>query len=530
MRVKLNFPDDVAKDWGLPFSNWLHLVDPVRTGTIGQLAEAITAKWRAATSRTGIVLAVGGYRLAATETVDILRDDDVIDVIPDEVVALSPLVSSSSQSYHAMNGSHHKRFSKPKRLSIHHVNRSGYGLGIDDDVDVSFVEGQEERPRPISPKQKQRELLAAQHQLVQELQQQLETQPMDVTGQSPTITNSKRKLSEAEGSAKPKKKKRHDRIGKVTHTSITSTLSCLTEMASGTPDRSDPAQTPQFPQTAQIPQTTQIPQTAQIPQTQNGHQSLEEDPQDKLADLNNQSKESQDTGDEPKKKRKRRPRKNKGFDLSLPANEENKEGQAIPSVAKIPFKVPLATGNKIVFDDDGEAQEGVEDKSEGTPRISLLQNPFSESVVTDKAKAEDPDTETEEENEEAEETEESKKEKKMAEENFESWNDLKEMPQEGAIVAFKVMEMNDNYCPQISDFKVGAVKSVAKDRVVVRIFNFVKQKAKGKFEMKLKKKQVDGEDNLVTENQVKKTVPEITVVWNSVIEAKMRPVDSALPE
>ena len=102
------------------------------------------------------------------------------------------------------------------------------------------------------------------------------------------------------------------------------------------------------------------------------------------------------------------------------------------------------------------------------------------------------------------------------------------------------MEMDDHYCPQISDFKVGVVKGHGggKDRLQIRLFNFTRKKSKGKFEMRLKKKKgkkeeeaeegegekEEGED-LVTENQVRKTCPEMTIQWNSVIEPKLRPAD-----
>ena len=104
--------------------------------------------------------------------------------------------------------------------------------------------------------------------------------------------------------------------------------------------------------------------------------------------------------------------------------------------------------------------------------------------------------------------------------------------------------MDDHYCPQISDFKVGVVKSNAggKDRLQIRLFNFTRKKNKGKFEMRLKKKkkgkkvEEEGEveeeekekeegEELVTENQVRKTSPEMTIQWNSVIEPKLRPAD-----
>ena len=109
---------------------------------------------------------------------------------------------------------------------------------------------------------------------------------------------------------------------------------------------------------------------------------------------------------------------------------------------------------------------------------------------------------------------------------------------------FQVMEMDENYCPQISDFKVGLVKSNqgGKDRLQIRLFNFTRQKVKGKFEMRLKKKKKTGGDEeaqekegeeqeegeeMVTENELRKTVPELTIQWNSVIEPKLRPAEEA---
>ena len=109
------------------------------------------------------------------------------------------------------------------------------------------------------------------------------------------------------------------------------------------------------------------------------------------------------------------------------------------------------------------------------------------------------------------------------------------------------MEMDENYCPQISGFKVGVVKSNqgGKDRLQIRLFNFTRQKIKGKFEMRLKKKkrkgaeegedaaegkegeEQEGGEELVTENELRKTVPELTIQWNSVIEPKLRPVEEA---
>ena len=107
------------------------------------------------------------------------------------------------------------------------------------------------------------------------------------------------------------------------------------------------------------------------------------------------------------------------------------------------------------------------------------------------------------------------------------------------------MEMDDHYCPQISDFKVGVIKANAggRDRLQIRLFNFTRKKNKGKFEMRLKKKQQKGkageteekengqgeeeeeeeDEDLVTENQVRKSSPEMTIQWNSVIEPKLRP-------
>ena len=104
----------------------------------------------------------------------------------------------------------------------------------------------------------------------------------------------------------------------------------------------------------------------------------------------------------------------------------------------------------------------------------------------------------------------------------------------------QVMEMDDHYCPQISDYKVGVVLANVggRDRLQIRLFNFRRKKVKGKFEMRLKKKKKAGEEGeeeqegeetgeeLVTENEVRKTVPELIIQWNSVIQPKLRPTEA----
>jgi len=248
-----------------------------------------------------------------------------------------------------------------------------------------------------------------------------------------------------------------------------------------------------------------------------------------------------------KKKRTRKPKKNKGFDLTLPHGGVSlwaPVSGAPPLATKIPFKmgqsdahtsqtqgrshIVFGEGDDESFDSAGQDQQhDVEAAEEADNEKAPIPTEQTEETATE-----------EEEEDVGEETEEVKKEKAIGGEDVNDWNPISAIPKEGDIVAFKVMEMDDHYCPQISDFKVGVVKGNGggKDRLQIRLFNFTRRKSKGKFEMRLKKKgkkaeeaEEEGEkeerEELVTENQVRKTNPEMTIQWNSVIEPKLRPAD-----
>merc|ERR1719204_322303 len=189
-----------------------------------------------------------------------------------------------------------------------------------------------------------------------------------------------------------------------------------------------------------------------------------------------------------RKKRSRKPKKGKGFDLTLSQNEIEAPQQSVPT--KIPFKI----SNGGAQDSDSYVNRShIIFGEENSFMDSETAEDFVDRKVGEAKKAEEEATEEEEEEEE---TEEIKKQKAIGGEDVTGWSPIGSLPKEGDIVAFKVMEMDENYCPQISDFKVGMVKSNqgGKDRLQIRLFNFTRQKVKGKFEMRLKKKKKKGEE------------------------------------
>ena len=122
-------------------------VDPIRTSTVGLLANAITSKWRPSSSSTTVYLSIGGYRLDANDPVDILREDDVLDVMFVQVLSPVPRHVSSDQNQAPVaqqqpqqqpqqqhQSNHHSLSNRKKRLSVYHADRSGFGLDLEEEA------------------------------------------------------------------------------------------------------------------------------------------------------------------------------------------------------------------------------------------------------------------------------------------------------------------------------------------------------------------------------------------------------------
>jgi len=507
MRVRLNFQDDLVANWNLPFPNWLHLIDPLRTSTIGQVVAAISSKWQpssppSSTSSSSIYLSIGGYRLNLSDTVDILRDDDVVDVLSMTTPAVSNAHTHHQQSFNALTQQQntHKSYYK-RRLSIHHADRSGFGLDVGDEVDYSHGASAPSK---------------------------YESYASAADSATPTVKRKAGETDYVEAKAKKQRKYRRDANGvengglNVGEMAVSSSIAA-NGVAHG-----------------------------------NGDAAIAANEESAAADAGEKATDDSTTPVK-RKKRSRKAKKNKGFDLTLPHGGVSRWEtiQPQPAVTKIPFKISkyevTSSGGKgpshIVFGegDEGSFNEGSlnEGMEEEQPASEENEGQIEDEVIpSGQVEEEATEEEEEEEEEQGEETEEMKKEKAIGDEDVNAWDPISEIPKEGDIVAFKVMEMDDHYCPQISDFKVGVVKSNAggKDRLQIRLFNFTRKKNKGKFEMRLKKKkkgkkvEEEGEveeeekekeegEELVTENQVRKTSPEMTIQWTSVIEPKLRPAD-----
>ena len=373
-------------------------VDPPRTPTIDKLAASIASKWQPNSSSsspsstsTSVFLSIAGYRLNPDDPVDLLRDDDVVDVTVASSYKSQHRRQNSSQQInqrdyqHDYHQNHNRRAQYQKRLSIHHADRSGFGLDVDAEGSGSVVSNYAGSNTNAAVAD-------------------------SATFSSGSKWNEKPVTVEGAGEEVDAKAKKHRSRR-------------IKRGASGLEINAAEVALSTSAEAAALNVTPNAAEATATPATEG---------------------KDDDDNSPAKKKRKRRPKKAKGFDLTLPHGGMS-QWETVPSQlaatshVRVPFKIGHGLGassagrSRIVFDEEGAADSAAGNVMAEMQEVDDVEE--EEAAAGDKDLTEEEATEEEEEEEE---TEESKKEKAIGDEDVNAWDPISQLPKEGDIVAFKV--------------------------------------------------------------------------------------------